>query len=252
MFPQYKMSLPFSMSNTLNNCPQTVKKLQLLGNCCAEKATSVKCVWNNDCCSVTVMGCGFIYTWCITIMLPAVLGAELRFGWVQAAPQPSCKWVLWLFYASSLSGVWPECSLYFFRTSFTKRSISLSQQKSREKKFPKSLVRLPAGWRKRAMQLQQRYCCVQSGYQSAVTYVEMTTEADRTFVTWFLRASCSHALCTEQNKKLLQPWMFLQELQQEPVDSTESLVMWLFLLRWNGVFDRVNNKCSYNFWSCQC
>lgn len=97
------------------------------------------------------------------------------------------------------------------------------------------------------MQLQQRYCCVQSGYQSAVTYMEMTTEADRTFVTWFLRASCSHALCTEQNKKLLQPWMFLQELQQEPVDSTESLVMWLFLLRWNGVFDRVNNKCSYNF-----
>lgn len=114
MFPQYKMSLPFSMSNTLNNCPQTVKKLQLLGNCCAEEATSVKCVWNNDCCSVTVMGCGFIYTWCITVMLPAVLGAELRFGWVQAAPQPSCKWVLWLFYASSLSGVWPECSLYFF------------------------------------------------------------------------------------------------------------------------------------------
>lgn len=73
------------------------------------------------------------------------------------------------------------CSV-FFRTSFTKKSISLSQQRSREKKFPESLVRLPVGWRRRAMQLQQRYCCVQSGYQSAVTDMEVTTEVDKAFV----------------------------------------------------------------------
>lgn len=32
------------------------------------------------------------------------------------------------------------------------------------------------------MQLQQRYCCVQSGHQSAVTDTEVTTEVDRAFV----------------------------------------------------------------------
>lgn len=91
----------------------------------------------------------------------------------------------------------------FFRTSFTKRSISLFQQRSREKKFPKSLVRLPVGWRRRAMQLQQRYYCVQSGHQSAVTDMEVTTETDRAFVILFLRVSCFlRALCTEQNKEL--------------------------------------------------
>lgn len=68
------------------------------------------------------------------------------------------------------------------------------------------------------MQLQQRYCCVQSGYQSAVTDMEVTTEADRAFVIWFLRVCCFfRALCTEQNKTLSQPLVFLQELQQEPV-----------------------------------
>ena len=50
------------------------------------------------------------------------------------------------------------CSV-LFRTSFTKRSISLSRQRSREKKFPESLARLPVGWRRRAMQPQLRYCC---------------------------------------------------------------------------------------------
>lgn len=65
------------------------------------------------------------------------------------------------------------------------------------------------------MQLQQRYCYVQLEYQSAVTGMEVTTEADRTFVIWFLRVSCFvSALCTEQNKKLSQPLMFLQKLQQ--------------------------------------
>lgn len=60
------------------------------------------------------------------------------------------------------------------------------------------------------MQLQQRYCCVQSGYQSTVTDMEVTTEAARAFVIWFLRVSCFvRALCTEQNKKLCQPLMFL-------------------------------------------
>lgn len=49
------------------------------------------------------------------------------------------------------------------------------------------------------MQLQQRYCCVQSGYQSAVADMEVTTEADRAFVTWFLRVSAS-LLYYAQNK----------------------------------------------------
>lgn len=51
------------------------------------------------------------------------------------------------------------------------------------------------------MQLQQRYCCVQSGYQSAVTDMEVTTEADRAFAIWFLRVSCFlSASCTEQKE----------------------------------------------------
>lgn len=175
-----------------------------------------------------------------------MLGAKLRFGRLQ----PSCKWVLWSFYACRLSGVWPECLLCFFRTSFTKRSISLSQQRNREKKFPKSLVRLPVGWRRRAMQLQQRYCCVQSGYQSAVADMEVTTEADRAFVTWFLRVSASLLYYAQNKISCPSHWCFYNSFSRNLL--TESLVMGLFLPHWNGVFDRVKNKCSYNFWSCQC
>lgn len=106
------------------------------------------------------------------------------------------------------------------RTSFTKRNISLSQQRSREKRFPKSLVRLPVGWRRRVMQLQLRYCCVYSGCQ----VLSLTRKWPHRLIedrftsilcNLFFANSCFPcALSIEKNTKFLQPYVHLEQLQQ--------------------------------------